>query len=82
MLPVIAASCSRPISFDGFDECPAELCRKSLVAGVIDGSYLSKATVLVTSRLSATAELLSVYQAHVVKHTGVVGFSGCGGVFK
>ena len=62
--------------FDGFDEFPAELRRKSLVAEVITGSYLPKATVLVTSRPSATAELLSVCQAHVSKHIEVVGFSG------
>ena len=62
--------------FDGFDEFPAELRRKSLVAEVIGGSYLPKATVLVTSRPSATAELLSVCQAHVGKHIEVVGFSG------
>ena len=62
--------------FDGFDEFPAELRRKSLVAEVISGSYLPKATVLVTSRPSATAELLSVCQAHVGKHIEVVGFSG------
>ena len=62
--------------FDGFDEFPAELRRKSLVAEVISGSYLPKATVLVTSRPSATAQLLSVCQAHVGKHIEVVGFSG------
>ena len=62
--------------FDGFDEFPAELRRKSLVAEVIRGSYLPKATVLVTSRPSATAELLSVCQARVSKHIEVVGFSG------
>ena len=62
--------------FDGFDEFPAELRRKSLVAEVISGSYLPKATVLVTSRPSATAELLSVCQAHVGKRIEVVGFSG------
>ena len=61
---------------DGFDEFPAELRRKTLVAEVIRGSYLPKATVLVTSRPSATAELLSVCQAHVGKHIEVVGFSG------
>ena len=62
--------------FDGFDEFPAELRRTSLVAEVIRGSYPPKATVLVTSRPSATAELLSVCQAHVGKHIEVVGFSG------
>ena len=62
--------------FDGFDEFPAELRRKSLVAEVISGSYLPKATVLVTSRPSATVEPLSVCRAHVGKHIEVVGFSG------
>ena len=62
--------------FDGFDEFPAELRRKSLVAEMIRGSYLPNATVLVTSRPSATAQLLSVCQAHVGKHIEVVGFSG------
>ena len=61
--------------FDGFDEFPAEFRRTSLVAEVISGSYLPKATVLVTSRPSATAELLSFCQAHVGKHIEVVGFS-------
>ena len=61
--------------FDGFDEFPAELRKKSLVADVISGSYLPKATVLVTSRPSATAKLLSVCQARVGKHIEVVGFS-------
>ena len=61
---------------DGFDEFPAELRSKSLVAEVVFGSYLPKATVLVTSRPSATAELLSIYQTRVGKHIEIVGFSG------
>ena len=36
---------------------------------------MPKATVLVKSRPSATAELLSVFQARVGKHIEVVGFS-------
>ena len=62
--------------FDGYDELPVELRRKSLVVEVISGSYLPKAAVLVTSRPSATAELLlSVCQAAVDKHIEVIGFS-------
>ena len=61
--------------FDGFDEFPVELRRKSLVVKVISGSFLPKAAVLVTSRPSATAELLSVCQAAVDKHIEVIGFS-------
>ena len=63
------------LMFDGFDEFPAELRRTSLVTKLICGFYLPKATVLVTSRPSATAELLSVCQARVSKHIEVVGFS-------
>ena len=61
--------------FDGFHEFPVELRTKSLVAEVIRGSFLPKATVLVTSRPSATAKLLSDCQAQVGKHIEVVGFS-------
>ena len=61
--------------FDGFDEFPAELRKKSLVTEVIRGSCLPKANVLVTSRPSATADLLSVCQTHLGKHIEIVGFS-------
>ena len=61
--------------FDGFDEFPAELRKKSLVAEVISGFYLPKATVLVTSRPSATVELLSDCKVRAYKHIEVVGFS-------
>ena len=61
--------------FDGFDEFPAKLHRKSLVVEVISGSYLLKAAVLVTSRPSATAELLSACETGVDKHIEIIGFS-------
>ena len=61
--------------FDGFDEFPADVHKESLVMEVISGTYLPKATVLVTSRPSATAKLQAVSQADIGKHIEVVGFS-------
>ena len=62
--------------FDGFDEFPSELREKSLVMDIISGSkYLPKATVLVTSRPSASAQLQALLQTGIGKHIEVVGFS-------
>ena len=62
--------------FDGFDEFPSELREKSLVMDIIRGSkYLPKATVLVTSRPSASAQLQLLLQTGIGKHIEVVGFS-------
>ena len=61
--------------FDGFDEFPTEFRKKFLVVEVISGSYLPKAAVLVTSKPSATTELLSVCQTAVDKCIEIVGFS-------
>ena len=63
---------------DGFDEFPRYL-RKSLnstVMKVIAGELLPKATVIVTSRPSATADLQSVFQTSIGKCIEIVGFSG------
>ena len=61
--------------FDGFDEFPAELRRKCFVVDVIRGSNLPKATVLVTSRPSATADLLLSCQSAIDKRIEIIGFS-------
>ena len=62
--------------FDGFDEFPFKLQEKSLVMDIISGSkYLPKATVLVTSRPSASAQLQKLLQTGIGKHIEVVGFS-------
>ena len=62
--------------FDGFDEFPSELRKKSLVMDIIRGAlYLPRATVLVTSRPSASAQLQSLLQTGIGKHIEVVGFS-------
>ena len=64
------------IVFDGFDEFPSELRENSLVMDIISGSkYLPKATVLVTSRPSASAHLQELLQTGIGKHIEVVGFS-------
>ena len=62
--------------FDGFDEFPSELRENSLVMDIISGStYLPKATVLVTSRPSASAQLQAILQTGIGKHIEIVGFS-------
>ena len=60
--------------FDGFDEFPAEVHMKSLITDIISGSvYLPKATVLATSRPSATAQLQSLFQTSIGTHVEIVG---------
>ena len=62
--------------FDGFDEFPQELCENSLVMKIIRGlDYLTQATVVVTSRPSASAQLHSLLRTNIDKHVEVVGFS-------
>ena len=61
---------------DGFDEFPSKLREKSQAMDIIGGSqYLPKATVLVISRPSASAQLQSLLQTGISKHIEVVGFS-------
>ena len=61
---------------DGFDEFPSKLQKKSLVMDIISGSkYLPKATVIITSRPSASAQLQALLQTGIGKHIEVVGFS-------
>ena len=62
--------------FVGFDEFLFELREKSLAMDIISGSkYLPKATVLITSRPSASAQLQALLQTGIGKHIEVVGFS-------
>ena len=60
---------------DGFDEVPASLQKRSLLVQIIQGACLPKATVLVTSRPSARADLLSVCRPQVHKHIEILGFT-------
>ena len=60
---------------DGFDELPASLQKHSIFVKLIQGTYLSHCTVLVTSRPSATADLLSAAQPQIHKQVEVIGFT-------
>ena len=61
--------------FDGLDEFPLELQKSSLVVKMIEGSYLPKAKILVTSRPSTQPVLNLLSQAASRKEIEVVGFS-------
>ena len=58
---------------EGFDELPTNLrTRRSLFLDIIRGEVLSEATVLVTSRPSATGVL---YEESISQHIEIVGFT-------
>ena len=59
---------------DGFDELPKSLQRESYLLDLIDGDVLPESTVLITSRPSATGELLQNSQP-VQKHVEILGFT-------
>ena len=56
---------------DGFDELPKTFQKESLLLDLIRGDVLPESTVLVTSRPTATAELLS----YSPKHIEILGFT-------
>ena len=58
---------------DGFDEYPKNLQQKSFLLNLIKGLVLPESTVLVTSRPSATAQLLK--SCHPQKRVEVLGFT-------
>ena len=58
---------------DGFDELPKTLQKKGFLLKLVNGHVLPASTVLVTSRPSATAELLTSCRPH--KHIEVLGFT-------
>ena len=60
---------------DGFDEFPIQLRKDSFIVELIQGKHLPACTVLVTSRPSATADLLSVGKPQIHKHIEVIGFT-------
>ena len=60
---------------DGFDELPSGLKRDGLLIDLIIGRTLPKSTVIVTSRPSATAELLGKCRSRVQKRVEILGFT-------
>ena len=60
---------------DGFDELPKQLQRNSFLLNLINGRVLPESTVLVTSRPSATGELLTSCRPQIQKHVEVLGFT-------
>ena len=58
---------------DGFDELPKALQQKGFILNLIKGLVLPASTVLVTSRPSATAELLT--SCHPQKRVEILGFT-------
>lgn len=62
--------------FDGFDEFPTKLRKKSLVMKIISNpSYLPKATMIVTSRPSALADLQPFIYLENSRHVEIIGFT-------
>ena len=63
------------IVLDGADELPRNLLKESSVFGrLLSGVDLPLATVLVTSRPSATEQLFSKWKSRISKHIEVIGF--------
>ena len=60
---------------DGFDELPKQLQQKGFLLNLIKGRVLPESTVLVTSRPSATGELLTSCHPQIQKHVEVLGFT-------
>ena len=61
---------------DGFDELPDEQRRAhSIFSDLIQGVYLPNATIVVTSRPSASAEFLRCYKPQISKHVEILGFT-------
>ena len=74
---VVLESQGRDILFilDGFDELPMRLQQKGFLLNLIKGRVLPESTVLVTSRPSATGELLTSCRPQIQKHVEVLGFT-------
>ena len=60
---------------DGFDELPSSLRRDGLLIDLITGHALPKSTVTVTSKPSATVDLLRSCRPRVQKHIEILGFT-------
>ena len=60
---------------DGFDELPKPLQQEGFLLNLIQGRVLPESTVLVTSRPSATGELLTSCRPLIQKRVEVLGFT-------
>ena len=60
---------------DGFDELPTNLRKDSFMVELIQGKHLPACTVLITSRPSATADLLLSCKSQIHKCIEVLGFT-------
>ena len=60
---------------DGFDELPKALQKEGFLLDLIKKIILPASTVLVTSRPSATAELLTSCRPQIQKHIEILGFT-------
>ena len=60
---------------DGYDELPLELKYQGLLLQLLKGEVLPNCSVLVTSRPSATSNLLEACSPHIQKHVEILGFT-------
>ena len=60
---------------DGFDELPSSLRHSGLMIDLITGHALPKSAVIVTSRPSATTDLLRSCSPQVQRHIEILGFT-------
>ncbi len=60
---------------DGFDELPLSLQQEGFLIELINKTILPESTVVVTSRPSATAELLTSCRPLIQKHIEILGFT-------
>ena len=64
------------VILDGLDELPGHLLsEQSIFTDLLSGEVLGNATVLVTSRPSATTQLLMCWQQRITKHYVICGFN-------
>ena len=64
------------IILEGLDELPQHLLtRPSIFTGLLAGTELPNATILVTSRPSATAQLWKQWKQRISKHVEITGFT-------
>ena len=77
LLEEVAKSQGSGILFilDGFDELPLRLQEESFLLELIQGRILPESKILVTSRPSATARLLTCCRPQIQKHIEILGFT-------